>query len=264
MHISPVTSNQHYLKTNNKQASFTSWSCMPIEYKDCYGIERMAQVCTGLRNDLNCNLLAKMLKQFLSIEKGSEQRWNKVKIYCLAGADGTEAYAIADGLIGEFGFEEAKKRFFPIHVSDIYDIIIKNFGKSGKIYFSDADIDKLPNIRNFLIKENNHFENKTLYSLKPEFRDCFTFETADLQKKIENLPAPQDKEFTLFVIRNVFHQSGINAIKCINKLREKCPPPDSAVILGEYDLKNNGIYYNEKIGLKYLANNTFFITLPNY
>ena len=36
------------------------------------------------------------------------------------------------------------------------------------------------------IKENNHFENKTLYSLKPEFRDCFTFETADLQKKIED------------------------------------------------------------------------------
>jgi len=263
MNISPVTSNQYFLKSNNKQTSFTSWPSMPIMYRDIHGVERMSQVCTDLRNDLNYKTLAKMLKTFLSIKDGVNQKWDKVKIYCLAGADGTEAYAIAEGLIGQFGFEKTKEIFFPIRVSDIHDNTIKNFGKSGKVYFGDYEIDKLPNIRNFLIKENNHFANKTLYSLKPEFRECFIFETADLQEKIENIPAPQDKEFTLFVIRNVFHQSGINAVKCINKLREKCPPPNSAIILGGYDIKNSNIY-NEKIGLKYLANNTFLITKPEF
>ena len=252
MNISPVNINNYnrQAKPVKNNPSFTSGWFSFISYIDIHGIERGGQVNTSLRT-LDYKKLAQTIVSEIAPKKpksfiGKMGRclgishkgpWEKANIYCLAGADGTEAYAIADAIIGEIGFEKAKQLVFPIHVSDVTEWVINEFGKAGKINFSDKEIEKLGNIRKFLVEKGVSGDSTKTYELKPEFRECFEFETADLQAKIENFPGIKEGEFNVFAIRNCLFEGFERGERdnILKKLTQKYPER-AMVILGEYDL----------------------------
>ncbi len=278
MNISPVNMDSCNIQTKSVRntPSFQSGWFAFINYKDMNGVVRCGQVNTCLRT-LDYKKLAKNIvseiapkklkgftenvKRFLGIPH--EEPWKKANIYCLAGADGTEAYAMADAIIGEIGFEKAKKHVFPIYVSDVTEWIIKEFGKAGKINFSDSDIQRLGNIRKFLVEKGVADSGIKTYELKPEFRECFVFETADLQAKIASFPGAKKGEFNVFVIRNClyegFKKNERNAI--LKELTQKYPE-QAMVVLGEFDLEKFrqskfNKFFPPAVGLRDIGNQCF-------
>lgn len=164
--------SQNQTVCSQNSPAFTSYGPLLTGYRDVDGVFRATQINTSLRKDLNYQELAQMIKCKIDY---SQFNHAKAKIHCLAAADATEAYAIADGIIGEFGFEKAKECVFPIFVSDINENIMNEFGKAGKIWLHDSKIEKLPNIKKFLVEIARSIKNRdeALYQLKSEFRDFF-------------------------------------------------------------------------------------------
>ncbi|MCQ2740323.1 MAG: hypothetical protein MJ237_08905 [bacterium] len=263
-------------------------------YRDIHGISRCTQNTTGLRNDLDYAQLARKIRANMdwhSIQEKKEpvakkisnllkrlkkdnlpeistqeikqmlsgQPHKKAKIYSMAGSDGTEAYAIANALIGELGFENAKKYVFPIYVNDVKEWVINEYGKAGKIWFDDDEIEKLPYIREFLVEEC-HEPKRTLYTLKQEFRDCFEFEVADLQAVIDRLSGASEDEYPTFVIRNCLADAfgSLDAYYVIKDLVNKYPS-DADIVLGGYDLGKfkNSFFDTRTLWLSDCGNNTF-------
>lgn len=281
MNIKPVNFNKYCYENYNKQnPSFTSIGPIFKDYRDVNGVLRSTQITTDfiLREDLNYKSLAKTIHKEINplVSKNILQKiarylkiiptepWRKAKIYSMAGADGSEAYAIADAIIGEIGFEKAKKYVFPIYVSDVDKWVIDTYGKSGQIDIFDEEIEKLPNIKTFLTKiGSDKTYKKSTYSIKPEFRECFEFEVADLQAKINDLPDPEENEFNVFIIRNCLVQA-FNIFErdaILNQLTTKYPQ-DAIVVLGGYDLKHmtetKFIPFDPiNVGLQSIGNNTF-------
>ena len=163
--INPVTNFYNYYgksqipKTKN-DLSFKSLPCLLYSYKDCYGAQRASQNTTGLRNDLDYDKLADIVsdsiksyprqkdkkfpffRQKPSQEAEASENLPKVTIYSMAGSDGTEAYAMANSIIGKMGFENAQKYVFPIHVSDVSPKIIEKYGQKGIVLLLDEEIEK--------------------------------------------------------------------------------------------------------------------------
>ncbi len=265
-------------------------------YRDIHGILRCTQNTTGLRNDLDYAKLAQRIKENMdwhSVQEKIEPEAKKIsdllkrlkkdilpenatqeikqtvsgqphkraKIYSMAGSDGTEAYAIANALIGELGFENAKKYVFPIYVNDVEEWVINEYGKAGKIWFDDDEIEKLPYIGEFLVEECRDEDGKrTLYTLKQEFRDCFEFEVADLQAVIDRLPGSSEDEYPTFVIRNCLAEAfgSRDAYYVIKDLVNKYPS-DADIVLGGYDLGNlkKSFFDTRTLWLSDCGNNTF-------
>ena len=249
--------NNSYL---NKNISFTSLPCTIDGYTDAYGTHRSTQHTTALRNDLDYNKLAYIVDNYAKHGKNkfqwfleryfkklpntnkTENNLPKVTIYSAAGSDGTEAYAIANAIIKKMGLDNAKKYVFPIKVSDVSEDIIENYGKKGIIYLYDGEIEKLKAIKKYLTPTGNIYDGKIEdlkeYEISKEFRDLFTFETADLQEKIENFPKAEKNELNIVIIRNCLAQAfgsfGTDNIlyKIYNHL-----PLGSLVIFGDYDTK---------------------------
>ena len=255
--------------TLNNKPVFTSLPCFFDDYTDTNGISRSTQHTTDLREDLDYKNVAKIIhreikrnlrKNFknniVSLFKKTSQSdlgdicAPKVNIYCMAGSDGTEAYALANAIIEEMGFKKAKKYVFPIKVSDACENIIEEYGKKGIIYFYDDEINKLKSIKKYLKPTGNIYnynpagntkiEMKDLkeYEITQEFRDCFTFETADFQEKIKNFPLAKKNEFNIILIRNCLTQSfgSIQTTVLLNDMPNHLPS-GSLVIFGDYDTK---------------------------
>ena len=244
---------------SNKNLSFTSLPCTLDGYTDVYGNHRSTQHTTTLRNDLDYDKVGKIVHEHINSVKhknledkirsyfvntsnldSSDTRIPKVTIYSMAGSDGTEAYAIANAIIKRIGFENAKKYVFPIKVSDVCENIIKDYGNKGRVYFLDNEIDKLKSIKPYLEPTGKIMRGDNLkeYKISQDFRNCFTFETADLQEQIEKFPKPKKNELNIVIIRNCLAQA-FGAIET-SILLEKIPqhlPKDSLVIFGDYDTK---------------------------
>lgn len=294
------TTNNYSTNNIRNNLTFTSLPCdfrtAFQAYTDIHGISRCTQNTTGLRNDLDYAKLARRIKENMGwqsiqgkIEPKAERISNllkrltkdilpksgtqeieqtvsgepskRAKIYSMAGSDGTEAYAIANAVIGELGFENAKKYVFPIYVNDVKEWVINEYGKAGKIWFDDDETEKLPYIKEFLVEECHEEDQKrTLYSLKQEFRDCFKFEVADLQAVIERLPEPSEDEYCTFVIRNCLAQAfgGIGANNVLRELIKKYPS-DADIVLGGYDLDKfkHSVFDPRFLWLGDRGNNTF-------
>lgn len=153
-------------------------------YIDINGIKRFSQNSTCARLDLNYTELAKIIKERF-------KHFKKINILPMNGSDGTEAYLIANAIINTFGLKEAKKKVFPIEVTDIDPYIIESFGKKGIIALEPCD-EKLfgENLNVFFEKTDKTelpvgpiypVQDYNAYKLKPEFKNLFTFKVMDLQ-----------------------------------------------------------------------------------
>ena len=244
--------------TISNKPSFTSLPCFFDSYTDSNGIRRSTQHTTDLREDLDYKKVAKIVHReiksklrknfknnvvsfFKKTYDFEEKHLPKVNIYCMAGSDGTEAYALANAILEEMGFEKAKKYVFPIKVSDACENIIEEYGKKGIIYFYDDEIKKLKAIKKYLKPTGNIYDKITdlkEYEIAQEFRDCFTFETADFQEKIKNFPPDKENELNIILIRNCLTQSfgSIQTAVLLNDMPNHLPS-GSLVIFGDYDTK---------------------------
>ncbi len=264
MKINPITNfynnygNSQIPKTDN-DLSFKSLPCLLYSYKDCYGVQRASQNTTGLRIDLDYDKLADIVsdsikschlqkdkkfpffRQKSSQEAEASENPPKVTIYSMAGSDGTEAYAIANSIIGKLGFEDAQKYVFPIHVSDVSKKIIEKYGQKGMVLLLDEEVEKLKHIRKYLNYTGNDYYDGFRYkeySLAPEFRNCFTFEVMDFQEKIKNFPPPKENESCIFAIRNCLAQAfGTIETSILLYDMARHLPPESLAIFGDYDAK---------------------------
>lgn len=243
-----------------KKLSFKSLPCLLSSYTDCYGVQRCSQHTTDLREDLDYDKLAGIVydsvksrlpqkrKKFLLFRRKSVQNFvnsieilPKVTIYSMAGSDATEAYAMANSIIGKMGFENAQKYVFPIHVSDVSKKIIEQYGEKGVVFLSDTEIEKLKYINKYLTCTGNKYPQHPGYKeyiLAPEFRNCFTFEVMDLQEKIEKFPPKKENEFCIFAIRNCLAQAfgSLETDILLDKMAEHLPH-GSLAIFGDYDTK---------------------------
>lgn len=253
----------HSEKSQTRKAennsSFKSLPCLLSSYTDCYGVQRCSQNTTDLRKDLDYDRLADIIydyvkshlplqKRFLFFNRKSfpnvsndKATLPKVTIYSMAGSDGTEAYAIANSIIGKMGFENAQKYVFPIEVSDVSPKIIEQYGKRGVVFLLDKEIEKLKHISKYLKCTGNTYPQWSVYkeySLSSEFRNCFTFEVMDLQEKIEKFPPKKENELCIFVIRNCLAQAfgSLETDMLLDKMA-KYLPHESLAIFGDYDTK---------------------------
>ncbi len=248
----------HYTLSN--EPAFMSLPYMSDDYTDSNGIRRSTQHTTDLREDLDYKKVAKIVHREIKSKLRKNFKNNivsslkkiprsdlggmyapKINIYCMAGSDGTEAYALANAIIEEMGFEKAKKYVFPIKVSDACENIIEEYGKKGIIYFYDDEIKKLKAIKKYLKPTGNTYDKITdlkEYEIAQEFRDCFTFETADFQEKIKNFPPDKENELNIILIRNCLTQSfgSIQTAVLLNDMPNHLPS-GSLVIFGDYDTK---------------------------
>lgn len=244
--------------TLNNRLAFTSLPCLFDDYTDTNGISRSTQHTTDLREDLDYKKVAKIVHReiksklrknfknnicsfFKKTSDFDEKCLPKINIYCMAGSDGTEAYALANAIIEEMGFEKSKKYVFPIKVSDACENIIEEYGKKGIIYFYDDEIKKLKAIKKYLKPTGNIYDKITdlkEYEIAQEFRNCFTFETEDFQEKIKNFPPDKENELNIILIRNCLTQSfgSIQTAVLLNDMPNHLPS-GSLVIFGDYDTK---------------------------
>lgn len=176
-------------------------------YKDCYGRRRETQNTTAIRDDLNYTQLAKVAKQRFA-------KFDKIKVMPMNGSDGTEAYFIADAFLRVFGEKEAKKKVFPILVTDIDSFIIDNFGKKGIVSFTPDEIEAFGKNFNKYFEEipmqelpqipNAYSVRAKAFKLTPFFKELFQFQQADFQLRLR---LTKDKGNSIIIIRNCLAQA---------------------------------------------------------
>ncbi len=222
-------------QTTNPAPAFCSLVRM-TNYVDINGVKRSTQNSTSFRDDLNYNALAKIIKKRFN-------GFKKINIMPMNGSDGTEAYCIANEIIEVFGLRTAKKKIFPIDVTDVDSFIIENFGKKGVIAFSDRDIEGFgySNILDYFekIEESElpkgviyHMETCNPLKAKPKFKNLFNFTVMDFQERLKTI---KDYGNTIVIIRNCLAQSfGEDTAKIIGQV-SKVLKDGSLLVIGGYD-----------------------------
>ena len=176
-------------------------------YTDCYGRDRYTQNTTAKRDDLDYDECARLMKRRFA-------KFDKINVMPMNGSDGTESYLLAHSILKVFGEKEAKKKVFPIIVSDVDPFIINKFGKKGVValepedikafgdkfdkYFEEISMDELPKI------VNGYSSSAKAFKLTPYFRSLFEFRIQDFQKRIGKV---EDKGNTVILIRNCLAQA---------------------------------------------------------
>ena len=223
---------QHIVGQN---MSFSSLVRM-TNYIDVNGVKRSTQNSTSFRDDLNYKVLARIIKkQFKDCKK--------INILPMNGSDGTEAYCIGNEIIEEFGLNRAKKKIFPINVTDVDPYIIENFGKKGVVAFSDNDIDGFGfcNVLDYFdpIEESKlpkdvtyHMETCNPLKVKPKFRNLFNFSVMDFQERLKTI---KDSGNSVVIIRNCLAQSfGEDSCRVIEQVASVLKN-GSLFVIGGYD-----------------------------
>lgn len=222
----------------NYRLPFGSLDFNSYEYVDYKGKLRKSQSTTGRRTDLNYDNVADVI-----IRKFRD--FDNVKIMPMNVSDGTEAYFLANSLIRKVGFEEFKKRYAPICASDIYMPVIKSYPANGIVFFNKEEFSYFNNQSKNLFKKVNpkiyetliinpiDLQNKNLYKLTPDFRNCFNFQTIDLQKRLKLF---KDQGNSVVLIRNcLYHSFGESeSIEIIKKVASKLKG-ESLFIIGGFD-----------------------------
>lgn len=228
-------------------------------YTDCYGNYRYTQNSTGVRDDLNYNELAALMKDRFS-------GFDRINLMPMNGSDGTESYLIANSVLKTFGEDEAKKRIFPVLVTDVDPMIVEKYGKKGIVAFKPEDIEAFGEDfnkyfekinRGLLPQEITYSVDTTAYRLKPEFRNLFSFEVMDFQKRMKEV---SDTGNSVFIIRNCLTESfGSAATEKIISDLSKIINPNSLFVIGGYDrLRMSDFVPNlKKYGFKEIGKNIF-------
>ena len=237
-----TTSSYNYKKNSLEQSkqsnSSTSFGSLFrfSSYVDCKGQHRQTQNTTGKREDLDYDACARLIKKRFS-------KFDKINIMPMNGSDGTEAYLLAHSLLKEFGEKKAKKKIFPIIVSDVDPFIINSFGKKGIVafqpediaafgknfdkYFQEIPMSELPNI------PNAYSLNSKAFKLTPFFKNLFEFKVQDFQKRITQI---NDEGNSVVIIRNCLAQAfgHIQSMLLVAELEQKMKN-SSLFIIGQYD-----------------------------
>jgi len=196
-----------------------------------------------LRDDLDFNDVVDYIKE-------NSQDKSKVKISCLAGSDGSEAYSYGLCLLNKFSPEELKK-VEPILSLD-RDAEITKIGKTGKINLSPLDIQKAKDIssgKEYFISPQNHIKiaNNIIrgdvyksYEPIPELRDMVNFQKGNLVDYMKNY---KDEDDTLSIIncRNVMPYLHPTQVSDIAYYADKNLKSGSLFIIGSFDRKNTEI-----------------------
>ena len=227
--------NSEQMKQTNSSINFGSLFRFS-SYIDCNGQYRQSQNTTGKREDLDYDECARLIKKRFS-------NFDKINIMPMNGSDGTEAYLLAHSLLKEFGEKKAKKKIFPIIVSDVDPFIINSFGKKGIVafqpediaafgknfdkYFQEIPMSELPNI------PNAYSLNAKAFKLTPFFQNLFEFKVQDFQKRITHI---KDEGNSVVIIRNCLAQAFgyVQSMLMVAELDKKIKN-SSLFIIGQYD-----------------------------
>ena len=196
-----------------------------------------------LRDDLDFNNVVDYIKE----NSGNK---SKIKITCLAGADGSEAYSYGLCLLNKLAPEELKK-VAPILSIDRDEEIIKA-GESGRINLSPRDINiskEISNGKEYFVNPQNSIkiadnpikgEQYKSYEPIPELKKMVKFKQGNLVEYIKNY---KDDEDTLSVIncRNVMPYLHPAQISDIAYYADKNLKRGSLFIIGNFDAHNTEI-----------------------
>ncbi len=249
---------------NINQPSFGTLFRM-LYYTDCYGRSRYTQNSTGVRDDLNYDELASLIKDRFS-------KCSKINLMPMNGSDGTESYLIANSIINTFGEKEAKEKIFPVLVTDVDPKIVEQYGKKGIVALKDEDIKAFGNNFDRFFERANKWElpmeeqfsrDLNAYRLKPDFKNLFKFEVMDFQKRMKEV---KDGGNSIFIIRNCLTESfGVEETKKIVKDLSSLIHPNSLFVIGGYDRKHMSDFIPtlEFLGFREIGKNIFSLNGSN-
>ncbi len=228
-------------------------------YIDCNGKTRFTQNSTEVRDDLDYDELAQIIKKRFS-------KLDKINLMPMNGSDGTESYLIANSVLNVFGEKQANEKIFPILVTDVDPLIIEQYGQKGVVALKQHDIEafgsnfdkyfKEINI-GFLPYEATYSRDAKAYRLTPEFKNLFKFEVKDLQERLKNL---KDEGNSIVIIRNCLAETfGRDDTRKIISNLSKLMHPNSLFVIGGFDRKRMSTLISdlEFYGFKEVGKNIF-------
>lgn len=228
-------------------------------YVDCNGQYRYTQNSTEVRDDLDYDELANLIKTRFS-------KYDKINILPMNGSDGTESYLIANSILNTIKDNTVKEKIFPIRVTDVDSAIIENYGQKGVVALKEDDIKAFGSSFDKYFEEINirllpydatYSKEAKAFRLKPDFKKLFTFNVQDLQERIQDV---NDYGNSVVIIRNCLAETfGKDETRNLISKLSKILHPNSLLVIGGFDRKrlSSLIPDLEYFGFKEVGKNIF-------